>query len=64
LCEADDDVQDEKTCSLSLHEPSDGFSLQEVRVLISAFLHQENNKHHLFLHELILLYEQASSHTS
>ena len=30
---------------------------------VSAFLHQENNKPHLFVHELVLLYEQASSHT-
>jgi len=77
LCEADDDVQDDKhACSLSLHTPSDGFSSQEISVLIFtrftrlfsqtgfAFLHQENNKFHLFIHELILLYEQASSHTS
>ena len=37
LCEADVMyVQDEKwkTCSLSLHAPSDGFSPQEVRVII------------------------------
>jgi len=53
-----------------LHAPSDGFSPQEVHALIFTdrisgcvcFLHQENN--HLFIHELILLYEQASSHTS
>jgi len=55
-----------KTCSLSLHAPSDNFSPQEVCLLIfhrqdvSAFLRQENNK----LHELVLLYEQTSSHTS
>jgi hypothetical protein len=47
-----------KTCSLPLHG---GFPSQEVRGLISqagfqdvsAFLHQENNKLHLFLYELI-----------
>jgi len=32
LCEADDGVQDENI--FSLHAPSDGFSPQEVRVLI------------------------------
>jgi hypothetical protein len=31
---------------------------------VSAFLHQNNNKLLLFIHKLIVLYEQASSHTS
>jgi hypothetical protein len=61
-----------KTCSLSLHAPSDGFSPQEVRVLIFTgrfpgcvcFFTPGNYKLHLFIYELILLYEQASSHTS
>jgi len=69
LCEADDDVQDEKTCSRLLHAPSDDFSPQKVRVLTFTdrirgcvcFLTPGNNKLHLFLLELIL---QASSHST
>jgi hypothetical protein len=58
-----------KTCSLSLHAPSNGFSPQDVRGLIftdrtAAFLHQENNELRLLINGLISLYEQASSHTS
>jgi hypothetical protein len=31
---------------------------------VSTFVSQMNNKHYFFLHEIIALYEQASSHTS
>jgi hypothetical protein len=31
---------------------------------VSVFLHQENSKLYLFIHELVLLNVQASSHAS
>ena len=68
-CEAEDDVQDEQHAIFHCTHPhvvslrrrfASLFS--ETRVQdVFAFLHQNNNKLHFFLHELIAFYEQASS---
>ena len=56
-------------CQFSLHDPHVVFLRRRFASLFSetrvqdvfAFLHQNNNKLHFFLHELIAFYEQASS---
>ena len=72
ICEADDDVQDEKHvffhCThpqmVSLRRKYAFLFTQTKSQDVPAFLHQENNKLLFFIHELNLLYEQASSHAS
>jgi len=69
LCESEDDVQDEQHVIFYCTHPhlvslrrrfASLFS--ETRVQdVFAFLHQNNNKLHFFLHNLIAFYEQASS---
>jgi hypothetical protein len=70
LCEADDDVQDEHVLFHCTH-PQMVSLRRKYTVLfsqtgqdVSALLHQKNNKLIFFIHELKVLYEQASSHAS
>jgi len=71
LCEADDDVQDEQHVIFHCTHPhvvslrrrfASLFSESRVQDVFT-FMHQDNNKLHFFLHELIVFYEQASSRT-
>ena len=72
LCDSDDGVQDEKHVLFHCTHPQMVSLRRKYACLfplagsqdVFAFLHQDNNKLHLFLHELIVFYEQASSHTS
>jgi hypothetical protein len=72
LCEDDRVQQDEKHALFhSTHPQMNSLGrkyaflfLQAGSQDVSFFAPEENNKHNLFFHELILLYEQASSHTS
>jgi hypothetical protein len=71
LCEADDDVQDEKHVIFHCTHPQMvslrrkyAFLFSQTGPDVSAFLHQDTNKLLYFIHELILFFEQASGHTS
>jgi hypothetical protein len=71
LCDADD-VQDEQNvlfhCAnphvISLHTKYAFLLPPTGAQKMFTFLSQNNNKLYFFLHELIVLYEQASSRTS
>jgi hypothetical protein len=69
LCEADDNVQGEQHVIFYCTHPyvvslcrkfAPSFTEATAQDVFS-FLHQNNNKLHLFLHKLIAFYEQASS---
>jgi hypothetical protein len=68
LCEADDDVQDEQHVIFHCTHPHVVSLRRRFAPLFAeatsqdiSFLHQNNNKLHFFIHELIAFYEQASS---
>jgi len=72
LCQAGDRFQDEQHAIFYCTHPHVEFLRRKYASLFSqsgpqdvpTFLHQDNNKLYLFLHELLVFYEQVSSHTS
>jgi len=59
-------ASEDHECRFSQHNTLSAGSTRSYfhRQDVSAFLHQENNKLLLSVHELIILFEQVSSHTS